>query len=243
MDLYSWTYNYTRGGWDEILDSHAKTIRSISKKLASKGKKNVVPAIKDVWRALEYTDLSNVRVVLLGQDPYINRCDRRHVYNKDVIGTLQACGLSFSVRPGIKTPPSLVRIFKELEDEGYTIPESQFGCLRKWARRGVLLINTVLTADIGESNSHKDIGWDSVINNLLWNVGQENRHIAWVFLGKPAQQYKRLVAHPKHQIFTAGHPSPLNRSVPFIGTNVFRNAADHVNQDKTLPKFTWNLDT
>ncbi len=239
-DLYSWTYDRDRGGWDTLLDRHSKTVSAISKYI-SRSATDVVPHIKDIWRALEYTDISNVRVILLGQDPYINRCTQRYVYDSDAVGTLQACGLSFSVRPGIKVPPSLQNIYKELKNEEYTISNTKNGCLRKWARGGVLLLNTVLTADMGDSNSHKNIGWDSIISNLLWNVGQEDRYIAWILLGKPAQEYKRFVVHPKHHVFIAGHPSPLNTKVPFLGTGIFRDAADHVNKDEVLSTFTWDL--
>jgi len=236
--LVKWTLTRDRGDWNEVLDKNVKILKRIEKQIKKDIQRGITiaPKLKDVYRALEYTPLCNIKIVLLGMDPYINRCKSYQCYSANRVGELQACGLAFSVRPGIKAPPSLVNIFKELKNEGYKVPSNENGCLRKWAKRGVLLLNTSLTVQLNKSNSHSFIGWDIIVNAILSKISLQNRKIAWILLGNNAKKYKQIITHPLHRIFESGLPSPLNKTVPFLGTGIFRKAEDYVGKN-----FTWNL--
>jgi uracil-DNA glycosylase len=182
--------------WDDLLKDefekpYYKELRSF---LINEYKNNeIYPKMEDIFNALKYTSCKDTKIVIIGQDPYINPGE--------------AHGLSFSVQPGIKIPPSLYNIFKELHDDlGYDIPDN--GYLVPWAKQGVLLLNSILTVRRGKSNSHANHGWE-VFTDAILNI--LNKHYALVFMlwGKYAQQKARLIDHQNHVILKAVHPSPL----------------------------------
>ncbi|HLR70485.1 MAG TPA: uracil-DNA glycosylase, partial [Pseudogracilibacillus sp.] len=155
---------------------------------------------------LHYTPFHKVKVVILGQDPY-------HGLN-------QAHGLSFSVQPGIKKPPSLVNIFKELEsDLGCNTPYS--GCLINWAKQGVLLLNSVLTVRKGEAHSHQWKGWENFTDRVIEVLNQKKHPIVYLLWGNAAQSKQPLIDTSKHYILKAPHPSPLSAYRGFFGSKPF----------------------
>ena len=163
--------------------------------------RRIFPPADDIFNAFHLTPLRDVKVVILGQDPY-------H-------GEGQAHGLCFSVRPGVEIPPSLVNIYQELHDDlGCTIPNH--GCLVKWAKQGVLLLNTVLTVRAHQANSHKEIGWEKFTDAAIRKVSEQDRPIVFILWGRPAQAKKSMLHNPKHLILEAPHPSPLSAYRGFL---------------------------
>lgn len=172
----------------------------------------VFPPADDIFNAFHLTPLSQVKVVILGQDPYHN------------VG--QAHGLCFSVKPEVDIPPSLVNIYKELHDDlGCSIPNN--GYLVKWAKQGVLLLNTVLTVRAHQANSHRGKGWEEFTDAAIAALNRQDRPIVFILWGRPAQAKKRMLNNPNHLILEAPHPSPLSAyngffgSKPFSQTNLF----------------------
>ena len=166
----------------------------------------VFPPSDEIFSALHLTPLSKVKVVIIGQDPYHN------------VG--QAHGLCFSVRPEVEIPPSLVNIYKELQsDLGCKIPNN--GYLVKWAEQGVLLLNTVLTVRAHQANSHQGKGWEQFTDAIIRAVNAEDRPIAYLLWGRPAQSKMSMLDNPKHKVFTAPHPSPLSAHRGFFGCKHF----------------------
>ena len=166
----------------------------------------VFPPADDIFNAFHYTPLSQVKVVIIGQDPYHN------------IG--QAHGLCFSVKPDVEIPPSLVNIYKELQDDlGCYIPDN--GYLVKWARQGVLMLNTVLTVRAHEANSHRGIGWEQFTDAAIKILNEMDRPIVFILWGRPAQMKKAMLNNPKHLILEAPHPSPLSAYRGFFGSKPF----------------------
>ena len=175
----------------------------------------VFPPSHEVFSAFELTPLHEVKVVILGQDPYHN------------VG--QAHGLCFSVRPDVEIPPSLVNIYKELHDDlGCYIPNNGF--LEKWAKQGVLLLNTVLTVRAHQANSHRGIGWEEFTDAAIRVLNRQDRPIVYILWGAPAQRKAQMLDNPRHLILKAPHPSPLSAyrgffgSKPFSRTNAFLEA-------------------
>ncbi|MDF2068042.1 uracil-DNA glycosylase [Bacillus sp. Cr_A10] len=166
----------------------------------------IYPARADIGSALRATPFNEVKVVILGQDPY-------H-------GPGQAHGMSFSVKPGVAIPPSLRNMFKELlEDIGCPLPTS--GYLESWAKQGVLLLNTVLTVRAGEANSHKGQGWEVLTDTIITKLSNREEPIIFVLWGKPAQLKKKLIDTRKHVILEAPHPSPLSAHRGFFGSKPY----------------------
>lgn len=166
----------------------------------------VYPALEDIPNALNFTSFKDVKVVILGQDPY-------H-------GPNQAHGLSFSVKNGIPVPPSLRNIFKELEtDLGHAVPNN--GNLQKWAEQGVLLLNTVLTVRKGEANSHKGRGWEAFTDGIISRLNEREAPVIFVLWGNPSQKKKALIDENKHFILSSPHPSPLSAHRGFFGSKPF----------------------
>jgi len=169
-------------------------------------KYTIYPAKEDIYNSLKYTPYNEVRIVFLGQDPY-------H-------GPGQAHGLSFSVKPGVKKPPSLVNIFKELQaDIGCSIPEN--GYLKNWATQGCLMLNTVLTVRDGKANSHRGKGWEVFTNEIIKALNERQEPIVFVLWGKPAQEKMKLIDTNRHRIITSSHPSPLSAYRGFFGSKPF----------------------
>lgn len=171
--------------------------------------KTIYPDMYDIFNALHYTDYPDVKVVILGQDPY-------HGIN-------QAHGLSFSVKPGIEPPPSLKNIFKELHDDlGFYIPKS--GYLKKWADQGVLLLNTVLTVRAGVANSHKGKGWETFTDRIITSLNDSEKPIVFILWGNNAISKEKLITNKKHFILKSVHPSPLSAHRGFFGSKPFSKA-------------------
>nr|WP_317449675.1 uracil-DNA glycosylase [uncultured Sellimonas sp.] len=171
--------------------------------------RQIFPPADDIFNAFHLTPLHEVKVVILGQDPY-------H-------GAGQAHGLCFSVRPGVDIPPSLVNIYQELHDDlGCTIPNH--GCLTKWAKQGVLLLNTVLTVRAHQANSHKGIGWEEFTDAAIRKLNEQDRPIVFMLWGRPAQAKKSMLHNPRHLILEAPHPSPLSAYRGFFGSRPFSQA-------------------
>ncbi|MBP2650289.1 MAG: Uracil-DNA glycosylase [Firmicutes bacterium] len=172
--------------------------------------KTVYPDMYDIFNALHYTAYHDVRVVILGQDPY-------H-------GPSQAHGLSFSVKPGVSLPPSLLNIYKELQDDLHCSPANN-GYLKKWADQGVLLLNTVLTVVAGQANSHKNMGWEQFTDKVISLVNEKEDPVIFILWGSHAQSKKSFITNSHHHIIASPHPSPLSahrgffKSKPFSRTN------------------------
>ena len=166
----------------------------------------VYPPAEELFNAFHLTPFEKVKVVILGQDPYHN--------------TGQAHGLSFSVKPGVEIPPSLVNIYKELHDDlGCYIPNH--GNLEQWAEQGVLLLNTVLTVQAHHAMSHRGVGWEQFTDAVIKKVNEIDRPIVFILWGKPAQEKAKMLNNPKHLILKAPHPSPLSAYRGFFGSKPF----------------------
>ena len=188
--------------------------------------REVYPAPDDIFNAFAFTPLKDVKVVILGQDPY-------HEPG-------QAHGLCFSVRPEVDTPPSLVNIYKELHDDlGCTIPDH--GCLTKWAEQGVLMLNTVLTVRAHQANSHRGIGWEEFTDAAIMALNSQDRPIVFILWGAPAQRKKRMLNNQKHLILEAPHPSPLSAYRGFFGSRPFSQTNAFLEKNGIEP-IDWQID-
>lgn len=168
--------------------------------------RQIFPAPDDIFNAFHLTPLHEVKVVIIGQDPYHNDG--------------QAHGLCFSVKPEVDIPPSLVNIYQELHDDlGCYIPNN--GYLVKWAKQGVLMLNTVLTVRAHQANSHRGIGWEQFTDAVIRAVNEQDRPIVFLLWGRPAQMKKSMLNNPKHLILEAPHPSPLSAYRGFFGCRHF----------------------
>ena len=178
--------------------------------LDSEGKKHrVFPPEEDVFNALKFTGYSEVKVVILGQDPY-------HQAG-------QANGLAFSVNDGIKRPPSLNNIFKELRDDlGIEIPAGN--SLESWARQGVLLLNVVLTVREGEANSHKNKGWEIFTDKIIQMLNERDKPMVFILWGVNARSKRKLITNGRHLVLESPHPSPLSAYDGFWGSKPFSKA-------------------
>ena len=209
--------------WNEILaeemqkDYYQELQAFVQKRRAEV---RVFPEEKNVFNALELTPFESVKVVILGQDPY-------HGFG-------QAHGLSFSVQKGIPLPPSLRNIYKELqEDIGGELPTE--GDLSHWAKQGVLLLNTVLTVEEGNANSHKGMGWEKLTNRLIESLNELKHPVIFILWGKPAQDKEKLITNPNHVILKSPHPSPLSAYRGFFGSKSFSRVNDILIQHGQTP--------
>ena len=209
--------------WNEILaeemqKDYYQELQAFVQKRRSEVR--VFPEEKNVFNALELTPFESVKVVILGQDPY-------HGFG-------QAHGLSFSVQKGIPLPPSLKNIYKELqEDIGGELPTE--GDLSHWAKQGVLLLNTVLTVEEGNANSHKGMGWERLTNRLIESLNELNHPVIFILWGKPAQDKEKLITNPSHVILKSPHPSPLSAYRGFFGSKPFSRINDILIQQGQIP--------
>lgn len=186
----------------------------------------VYPPSDDIFNAFHLTPLSKVKVVILGQDPY-------H-------GEGQAQGLCFSVNKGIESPPSLVNIYQELhEDLGCHIPNH--GSLVKWAKQGVLLLNTVLTVRAHQANSHQGQGWEKFTDAIIQAVNAQDRPVVYLLWGRPAQSKIPMLTNPKHLILKAPHPSPLSAYRGFFGCRHFSQANEFLQKNGIEP-IDWQIE-
>lgn len=206
------------GTWAKVLKEefhkpyYKKLFQTVGEEYSTR---QIFPAGDDIFNAFHFTPFEDVKVVIIGQDPY-------H-------GDGQAHGLCFSVKPDVDIPPSLVNIYKELEDDmGCYIPNN--GYLEKWARQGVLMLNTVLTVRAHEANSHRGKGWEQFTDAAIAALNKQDNPIVFILWGKPAQMKKSMLNNPNHLILEAPHPSPLSAyrgffgSKPFSKTNEFLTA-------------------
>lgn len=186
----------------------------------------IYPPSDDIFNALHLTPLKDVKILILGQDPYFNE--------------KQAHGLCFSVQPGVDIPPSLKNIYAELEtDLGCKIPNN--GYLTKWAEQGVLLLNTVLTVRAHQPNSHQGKGWENFTDAIIQKVNQQDRPIVYMLWGKPAQSKMKMLNNPKHLILTAPHPSPLSAYRGFFGCKHFSQANEFLKKNGIEP-IDWQIE-
>ena len=186
----------------------------------------VFPPADDIFTAFHLTPLSQVKVVIIGQDPYHN------------VG--QAHGLCFSVKPDVEIPPSLVNIYQELhEDLGCYIPNN--GYLVKWARQGVLMLNTVLTVRAHQANSHHGKGWEEFTDAAIRALNEQNRPIVFILWGRPAQMKENMLNNPNHLILKAPHPSPLSAYRGFFGSKPF-SQTNHFLQNHGIEPIDWQIE-
>ncbi|MCR5638062.1 MAG: uracil-DNA glycosylase [Lachnospiraceae bacterium] len=186
----------------------------------------IYPPSGDIFNALHFTPLSKVKVVIIGQDPYHE------------VG--QAHGLSFSVKPGIKIPPSLQNIYKELNQElGTYIPNN--GYLKKWADEGVLMLNAVLTVRAGAANSHAGKGWEKFTDAIIASVNQLDRPVVYMLWGRYAQKKAEFVNNPKQLILKSAHPSPLSAYNGFFGCNHFKECNEFLESNGIKP-IDWQIE-
>lgn len=210
---------------DEFNKDYYKTLRQF---LINEYKTKIIyPKMGDIFNALHFTPLKNVKIVLLGQDPYHNEN--------------QAIGTSFAVSPDQKIiPPSLVNIYKELQDDiGCYIPNN--GYLKKWADQGILLLNTVLTVRAHEANSHHDMGWEQFTDAIIRAVNEQDRPIVFLLWGRPAQSKIPMLTNPKHLILKAPHPSPLSSYRGFFGCKHFSKANEFLKENNLEP-IDWQIE-
>ncbi len=186
----------------------------------------IYPSAEDIFNAFHFTPLSQVKIVVLGQDPYHNEG--------------QAHGLCFSVKPQVDIPPSLVNIYQELrEDLGCYIPNN--GYLEKWAKQGVLLLNTVLTVRAHQANSHQGMGWEKFTDAVIRAVNAQDRPVVFLLWGRPAQMKRSMLSNPKHLILEAPHPSPLSAYRGFFGCKHFSMANDFLKKQGIDP-IDWQIE-
>lgn len=197
--------------WDEVLHeemqkSYFKYIKEFVKE--ERLNKIIYPPAKDLFNAFKLTDFNNIKVVILGQDPY-------H-------GEKEAMGLSFSVRRGVRTPPSLRNIFKELKDDlGIERTDTD---LSDWATQGVFLLNTVLTVEKDKANSHKDIGWEIFTDYVIKQINDRLENVVFILWGRQARDKRSLITNANHCIIESAHPSPLSAYNGFFGSKPFSKA-------------------
>ena len=188
--------------------------------------RKIFPPADDIFNAFHFTPLSQVKVVILGQDPYHNDG--------------QAHGLCFSVKKEVDIPPSLVNIYQELHDDlGCYIPNN--GYLEKWARQGVMMLNTVLTVRAHQANSHRGIGWEEFTDAAIRVIAEQDRPIVFLLWGRPAQAKKSMIYNPKHLVLEAPHPSPLSAYRGFFGSRPFSNTNDFLTANNLTP-IDWQIE-
>ncbi|MBQ1263399.1 MAG: uracil-DNA glycosylase [Oscillospiraceae bacterium] len=214
--------------WDDILKDefekdYYKNLRAFLKSEYSS--RHIFPDMHDIFNALKYTSYSDVKAVILGQDPY-------H-------GAGQAHGLCFSVKRGVTPPPSLVNIYKELQSDLGIAPASH-GELTSWAKNGVLLLNTVLTVREATPNSHKGKGWETFTDRVICALNEREKPIVFILWGANARAKSALITNPNHKILTAAHPSPLSAYNGFFGCKHFSKTNDFLIKNGISP-VDWSL--
>lgn len=215
--------------WDEILrdefeKDYYKKLREFLKTEYRTYK--IHPDMYDIFNALKWTSYADTKIVILGQDPY-------HEEN-------QAHGLAFSVQKGVKIPPSLLNMYKELHDElGCYIPNN--GYLEKWARQGVLLLNSSLTVRDGLANSHRNKGWEIFTNRVVECLNNREDPVIFMLWGNNAREKTAVITNPLHKILTTVHPSPLSASRGFFGCNHFKTA-NRMLEDMGKQPIDWQIE-
>lgn len=214
--------------WDELLkdeftqDYYLNLRTFLAKEYREK---HIYPDMYDIFNALKYTAYNDVKAVILGQDPY-------HGFG-------QAHGLCFSVKKGVKKPPSLVNIFKEIESDLGIIPPPH-GELTDWANQGVLLLNTTLTVREGSPNSHKGKGWEIFTDKIISLLNERQKPIVFILWGANARSKKALITNPAHKILETVHPSPLSAYGGFFGCKHFSKTNDFL-KENNIPEIDWQI--
>lgn len=215
--------------WDELLkgEMEKEYYQKLKDFLTKEYETNTIyPEKGNVFTALKYTPFKDVKVVILGQDPY-------H-------GPNQSHGLAFSVKPGVRIPPSLRNMYKELKDDlACEIPNN--GYLEKWAREGVLLLNTALTVRGGEANSHRNIGWEIFTDHIIKLLNERKDPVVFILWGNNARAKKKLITNDWHYIVESVHPSPLSASRGFFGSKPYSKTNDFLKKIGKEP-IDWQID-
>lgn len=216
-------------GWESVLSEEFKKpyYSNLYKKIKTEYESTVVyPPSDEIFTAFNLTDIDKVKVLILGQDPY-------HEPG-------QAHGLSFSVKPGIQIPPSLLNIYKELHDElGLYIPNN--GYLTKWADQGVLMLNTVLTVRAHNANSHKGLGWEEFTDAAIRALNDLDKPVVYMLWGSPAQRKAQMLNNKKQLVLKAPHPSPLSSYRGFFGCNHFIECNEYLKANG-LSEIDWQIE-
>ncbi len=214
--------------WDKFIEREQNTLyfQKMDVFLEKEYEKKIIyPHAEDIFNAFKYTPLSHIKVVILGQDPY-------HEPN-------QAHGLAFSTPEGNPIPRSLSNIFKEINQEySYEIPEN--GSLEKWAKQGVFLLNTVLTVEESNANSHSDCGWQKFTDNVIKEINKQDQPIVFMLWGKQAEKKKELLNNPNHLVLITSHPSPFSARRGFFGCNHFKQANTFL-KENNVEEIDWKL--
>ena len=214
--------------WDNILQEeyHQEYFKNIVKFINKEYKeKTIFPPKSRILRALSLTDYNKVKVVILGQDPY-------H-------GVGEANGLAFAVSDGIKLPPSLQNIYKELESD-LGIPRANVGNLECWAREGVLLLNSVLTVEKDKAASHKSVGWEQFTDAIIKKLNEKDTPIVFILWGNFAKSKKVLITNPNHYIVESTHPSPFSARYGFFGSKPFSKTNAYL-KEKGVSEIDWRV--
>lgn len=215
--------------WDELLKEEfsKEYYLNLRKFLANEYKTHTVyPDMYDIFNAFKLTSYADTKVVIFGQDPY---------HEPD-----QAHGLAFSVKKGVKIPPSLLNMYKELNHElGCYIPNN--GYLEKWARQGVMLLNNSLTVRQSSANSHRNIGWEEFTNAVARLYNERKKPIIFMLWGNNAKEKMKIITNPHHIIMTAAHPSPLSASRGFFGCEHFKTANKILERNGDMP-IDWQIE-
>lgn len=199
------------GGWSAYFDKF--NLRGKIEEILSKlENEEYYPSKENIFRAIQEVSPENVKVVIVGQDPYHEKG--------------QANGFAFAVNKGVRTPPSLVNIFKEIKLEYGEMPTDT--TLLEWAKQGVLLLNTILTVSKGIANSHSEFGWRSITDSIMQILNNMPQHIVYLLWGNSAQQFKQVLNNPRQLVLSTSHPSPLSAHRGFLGCDHFKKANEYL---------------
>ena len=217
------------GSWREVTSQYGlkDNLDSIKKKLADESqlKKQIYPKSKDIFKAFELTSFEDVKVIIVGQDPY-------H-------GPNQANGLAFSVNSDTNFPPSLLNIYKEYSsDLSLSLPND--GDLSSWAKQGVLLLNSILTVECGHPGSHKNLGWEKFTNAIIRALSDKKKYLVFILWGAYAQSKKVFIDSSNHHIISSPHPSPLSAHRGFFGSKPFSRCNEYLRANK-IDEINWKI--
>lgn len=216
--------------WDKLLEDEFKKDYYLKLRqflIKEYNTQRIFPGMYDIFNALKYTSYSDVKAVIIGQDPY-------H-------GIGQAHGLCFSVKKGVMPPPSLVNIFKEIKSDVGIDNTGKHGELTKWAKNGVLLLNNVLTVREGMANSHKNMGWEQFTDDVIKLLDMREKPMVFLLWGANARAKTKIINNPKHLILTCAHPSPLSAYNGFFGCKHFSKANEFLNANG-IEEIDWSID-
>lgn len=186
-----------------------------------KNDKVIFPPEEKIFSTLNNCSFEDIKVIIIGQDPYINE--------------KQANGMSFSVEKGVTVPPSLKNIYKEIKNEYSDFEIPNHGDLTNWVKQGVLLLNTVLTVEKGKSNSHQKKGWEAFTNFIIRKISSEKENVVFILWGRNAQEKNKIISQDKHLVLESPHPSPFSANNGFFGNNHFRLCNEYLQENNKKP--------